>query len=135
MNKYRNKSDFEINKAVAVYLGYTAEYENKSVTVFRNNNGGMPLVVSATTDSSDSFDPCNNPADAMPIVLGSRIDIRLMGRSEVRKRYWVEYAATAFDETDGGEIITVFTSPNKNIYRAAMEVFLMMKDAENETNT
>lgn len=121
MNKYRDKSDFEINKAVAVNINGADDVVEKFGRIYISDSDAMV-----------SFDPCNNPADAMPIVLGNRIDIRLMGCSEVRKRYWVEYAATAFDETDGGEIITVFTSPNKNIYRAAMEVFLMMKDAENE---
>nr|ELB1110815.1 DUF2591 family protein [Morganella morganii] len=121
MNKYRDKSDFEINKAVAVNINGADDVVEKFGRIYISDSDAMV-----------SFDPCNNPADAMPIVLGNRIDIRLMGCSEVRKRYWVEYAATAFDETDGGEIITVFTSPNKNIYRAAMEVFLMMKEAENE---
>lgn len=117
MNKYRDKSDSEINKAVAYH--------------YIKGKGFKETTCRFISDHvNENFDPCNNPADAMPIVLGNRIDIRLMGCSESNKRYWVEYAATAFDETDDGEIITVFTSPNKNIYRAAMEVFLMMKDAE-----
>ena len=115
MNKYRNKSDFEINKAVAVSLGYTAEYENESVAVFRNNNGGMPLVVSATADSPDNFDPCNNPADAMPIILDNKIDLtHLVGNMVCakHKEYWCI---------------------RKNPYRAGCEVYLLMKDAENES--
>lgn len=126
MNKYRDKSDFEINKEVVKLIktkgGYSCVDYDEIVKVYVSQNTGI----------YKEFDPCNDPYDAMPIVLGNRIDIRLMGCSEGNKRYWVEYAATAFDETDDGEIITVFTSPNKNIYRAAMEVFLMMKDAENE---
>lgn len=118
MNKYSDKSDFEINKAVAVSLGYTAEYENESVTVFRNNNGGMPLVVSATADSSDNFDPSNNPADAMPIVIANGIS-SLFNNDE-----WI--CSVPYTE---------FLSINESLYRAAMEVFLMIKDAENETNT
>lgn len=114
MNKYRDKSDFEINKAVAVSLGYTAEYENESVTVFRNNNGGMPLVVSSTADSHDDFDPCNNPADAMPIIIGNKIDLTHLFGDMVcakHKEYWCV---------------------RKNPYRAGCEVYLLMKDAENE---
>ncbi|HCT6470224.1 TPA: DUF2591 domain-containing protein [Morganella morganii] len=116
MNKYRDKSDFEINKAVAVSLGYTAEYENESVTVFRNNNGGMPLVVSLTADSPDNFDPCNNPADAMPIVIEN-------GISMVRVNN--EWSARQFNN----HCIEVNDS---NYFRAAMICFLMMKEAENE---
>lgn len=114
MNKYSDKSDFEINKAVAVYLGYTAEYENESVTVFRNNNGGMPLVVSATTDSYDNFDPCNKPVNAMPIIIENKIDITHLVGDMVcakHKEYWCI---------------------RKNPYRAGCEVYLLMKDAENE---
>ncbi|HCR3199925.1 TPA: DUF2591 family protein [Morganella morganii] len=121
MNKYRDKSDFEINKAVAVALGCTAEYENESVTVFRNNNGRMPLVVSSTADSPDNFDPCSNPADAMPIVIENGISIMAnWGRDG-------EWAATYR--------LSIYAENNENPYRAAMEVFLMIKDAENETNT
>ena len=114
MNKYRDKSDFEINKAVAVSLGYTAEYENESVTVFRNNNGGMPLVVSLTADSPDNFDPCNNPADAMPIIIENKIDLTHLVGDMVcakHKEYWCI---------------------RKNPSRAGCEVYLLMKDAENE---
>ena len=121
MNKYRDKSDFEINKAVAVYLGYTAEYENESVTVFRNNNGGMPMVVSAAADSSDNFDPCNNPADAMPIVIENRISIK----SRFNGHYDEWYASRQLNKVH-------IDATGTNYYRIAMEVFLMMKEAENE---
>ena len=122
MNKYRDKSDFEINKAVAVSLGYTAEYENESVTVFRNNNGGMPLVVSLTADSPDNFDPCNNPADAMLIIKDNLISLKHDGIA------W-QVSCVRHPEIsvwDGCE------NYNDNFYRKAMELFLLMKDAENE---
>lgn len=121
MNKYRDKSDFDINKAVAVSLGYTAEYENESVTVFRNNNGGMPLVVSSTADSHDDFDPCNNPEDAMPIVIENRISIE----SRFNGHYDEWYASLQTNKI-------LIDATGTNYYRIAMEVFLMMKDAENE---
>ncbi|HGN0078348.1 TPA: phage protein NinX family protein [Proteus mirabilis] len=71
------------------------------------------------------FDPCNNPSDAMPIIIKNKI-------------------CTAFDvfaeEHDGGNWVA---SPaygfaneetrSNNLYRAAMELFLMMKEAENES--
>ncbi|HHN8315645.1 TPA: phage protein NinX family protein [Morganella morganii] len=131
MNKYRDKSDFEINKAVAVYLGYTAKYENESVTVFRNNNGGMPLVVSATADGSDNFDPCNNPSDAMPIVIENGISL-----IKEDDHYIAASTDVGIEGYIGAPELMLYglgwLSKDKNPYRAAMEVFLMMKDAENE---
>ncbi|NIA46073.1 MULTISPECIES: phage protein NinX family protein [Providencia] len=109
MNKYTELSDFDINKKVAerLFLKFTDCY---SVVLFEG----------------ESFDPCNNPADAMPIIIENKI-------------------CTAFDvfaeEHDGGNWVA---SPaygfanertrSNNLYRAAMELFLLMKDAENENN-
>lgn len=90
MNKYRDKSDFEINELVSFSLGYV---------------------------HTKSFDPCNNPADAMPIVIESRIAICPIFSSD--------WCATS--DCDAYRVI------NKNPLRAAMEVFLMMKEAENES--
>lgn len=105
----RNKkvTDYEINKAVAKYLKLnTIAYDRTGIVLF---------------DDMDAtpFDPCNNPADAMPIVIENGIAIHPYKTS----------SPSAFD-AEIGEFHghAVF---NKNIYRAAMEVFLMMKDAEN----
>ncbi|HCT1398670.1 TPA: DUF2591 family protein [Morganella morganii] len=105
MNKYRDKSDFEINKAVAECkygIGCTGKTQGGDVIVF--------------TDSFTAvFDPCNNPADAMPIVIENGISSLFNGDEWICS---VQY--------------TEFLSINESLYRAAMEVFLMMKDAENE---
>ncbi|EMF8482791.1 DUF2591 family protein [Morganella morganii] len=87
MNKYRDKSYFEINELVSFSLGYV---------------------------HTKSFDPCNNPADAMPIIIENGISmIKSSGG-------WICCHGVA------GVI------EHENLYRAAMELFLMMKDAENE---
>lgn len=99
MNKYRDKSDFDINKAVAEKL-------SKKFLTFVN--GEIRI-------RGYKFDPCNNPADAMPIILDNKIDLTHLVGDMVcakHKEYWCI---------------------RKNPYRAAMEVFLMMKDAENES--
>ncbi|MBQ0207866.1 DUF2591 family protein [Providencia rettgeri] len=109
MNKYTELSDFEINKKVAEKLGLNF----KDGVIVKNGEWFY-------------FDPCNNPADAMPIIIENKI-------------------CTAFDvfaeEHDGGNWVA---SPaygfanertrSNNLYRAAMELFLLMKDAENENN-
>ncbi|WP_219495519.1 phage protein NinX family protein [Proteus terrae] len=116
MNKYTELSDFEINKKVAVALGLISEVTHYGVVAKSNNK-----------DYWFEFDPCNNPSDAMPIIIENKI-------------------CTAFDvfaeEHDGGNWVA---SPaygfaneetrSNNLYRAAMELFLMMRDAERETNT
>ncbi|EPS6026617.1 phage protein NinX family protein [Morganella morganii] len=98
MNKYRDKSDFEINKAVAENFG------KKFLTFV---NGEVRI-------RGYKFDPCNNPADAMPIIIENKIDLTHLVGDMVcakHKEYWCI---------------------RKNPYRAGCEVYLLMKDAENE---
>ena len=112
MNKYRDKSDFEINLRVAQIIFTDSEYDvikqSMEVVKFQNGNG---------KGTCHAFDPCNKPADAMPIVLENKIDLTHLVGDMVcakHKEYWCI---------------------RKNPYRAGCEVYLMMKDAENETNT
>ncbi|QUT02789.1 phage protein NinX family protein [Proteus terrae] len=99
MNKYTELSDFEINKKVAerLFLKFT-------------DNWSVILV------DGESFDPCNNPSDAMPIALDNGISLTspMLSYGEWKASYFRKYYAR-----------------NINPYRAAMEVFLMMKDAGN----
>ncbi|EJD6541483.1 DUF2591 family protein [Providencia rettgeri] len=111
MNKYTELSDFEINKKVAARY-----YQNKDfIEAYKD--------VEKVFVDGDLFDPCNNPADAMPIIIDNKI-------------------CTAFDvfaeEHDGGNWVaspaygfaSERTRSNK-LYRAAMELFLLMNDSEN----
>lgn len=105
MNKYRDKSDFEINKAVF----RAARIKHKWFKF-------LPHGVVTYNIKSDwvIFDPCNNPADAMPIIIENRIDLtHLVGGTVCakHKEYWCI---------------------RKSPYRAGCEVYLLMKDAENE---
>lgn len=106
MNKYRDKSDFEINKAVAVNVNGADAVVEKFGRIYIIDEDGIAMV---------SFDPCNNPADAMPIIIENGIS-SLFNDDE-----WI--CSVPYTE---------FLSINENLYRAAMEVFLMIKDAENE---
>lgn len=103
MNKYRDKSDFEINKAVAdeLKLNYEIDYSMRIVVI------GEHII----------YNPCLNPSQAMPIVIENGISLI---------SDWNEIGVW------GATYQPWYTSENKNPLRAAMEVFLMMKEAENE---
>lgn len=126
MNKYRDKSDFEINKAVAdCYL--TREYRFNSadkivelmdIDLSCEFGGEINLKDKYVTDT---FNPCNNPADAMPIVIENRISIE----SRFNGHYDEWYASRQLNKIH-------IDATGTNYYRTAMEVFLMMKEAENE---
>ncbi|WP_159287551.1 phage protein NinX family protein [Proteus terrae] len=101
MNKYTELSDFEINKKVAEKLG--AEW-------FVTTTVWDELVVMV---GSKWFKPCNNPSDAMPIIIENEISMI---------------------KSSGGWMCchgSVGQVEHKNLYRGAMELFLLMKDAEN----
>lgn len=104
-----NKSDFEINLAVAHIVLGKGNYDwcphTKLVKKYVSEDKGLCM----------DFDPCNNPADAMPIVIENSISLI---------SDWNEIGVW------GATYQPWFTSENKNPLHAAMEVFLMMKDAE-----
>lgn len=113
MNKYRDKSDFEINKAVF----RAARIKHKWFKF-------LPHGVVTYNIKGDwvIFDPCNNPAHAMPIIKDNLISLEHDGIA------W-QVSCVRHPEIsvwDGCE------NYNDNFYRKAMELFLLMKDAENE---
>lgn len=122
MNKYRDKSDFEINKAVAVAIGAKPfpperiEFNQCEIPGFES-----AIIVKITGVKTGTFDPCNNPPDAMPIVIENRISIE----SRFNGHYDEWYASRQLNKIHIG-------ATGANYYRVAMEVFLMMKEAENE---
>ncbi|MEX5867444.1 phage protein NinX family protein [Providencia hangzhouensis] len=95
MNKYTKLSDFEINKKVAEKL-LIPHYVIKD------------KVLNADNDSV--YDPCNNPADAMPIIIDNGISMVRVNNT---------WSARQFNnhciEVNGD-----------NYYRIAMEVYLLM---------
>ncbi|MGF7408475.1 phage protein NinX family protein [Providencia alcalifaciens] len=111
MNKYTGLSDFEINKKVSLYVGGFA----LSLTVVDDEY--------KTEGNRGNFAPCNNPADAMPIIIENNISLRA---PTITDRWKAEF----IDEY--GNYVGYRRAMNKNPLRAAMELFLLMKDAENE---
>ncbi|MEQ4911138.1 phage protein NinX family protein [Proteus terrae] len=126
MNKYTELSDFEINKKVADLIGATpfpfgtTEYRRSAVS------GCESSIIIRSPRKVGSFDPCNNPSDAMPIIIENKISLRA---PTITDRWKAEFV----DEY--GNYVGYIRALNKNPLRACMEVFLMMKDAERETNT
>ncbi|MBC3974754.1 phage protein NinX family protein [Morganella morganii] len=115
MNKYRDKSDFEINKAVAEITIYGDWYlsptDEQPFTFFNYGINSSKTV--------ELPDYCNNPADAYPIIFENKININF--RESIKTGVMVELSGWS-------EVYSI----NENPLRAAMEVFLMMKEAENE---
>ena len=121
INKYTGLSDFEINCQVLA----TFEPNIKHMSLSHDEKSFYHCGVDGNGFYETTIpDYCNNPTDAMPIIIENKI-------------------CTAFDvfaeEHDGGNWVA---SPaygfanertrSNNLYRAAMELFLLMKDAENE---
>ncbi|HID7801208.1 TPA: phage protein NinX family protein [Proteus mirabilis] len=103
MNKYTELSDFEINKKVAEYLKLnTIAYEHTEIVLFDDMDAAP-------------FDPCNTPYYAMPIINGYGISLIYQDRK-------FQFA------TNDGNIECCIANPLK----AAMIIFLCIKDAENE---
>lgn len=117
MNKYTELSDFEINKKVAISIGFSCYYGDGSYT---NGLGSRAAIVKGKNHHGNfrlgELDPCNNPADAMPIIIKNGISMVRVNNT---------WSARQFNnhciEINGD-----------NYYRIAMICFLLMKDAENE---
>lgn len=101
---YSQLSDFEINCKVAYHIGLK--------TVERAEEG--------------EFNPCNNPADAWPIISSNRISIEYDAEERCdTPAEWV--TAYVIDEL---KVHVVSHQPCDKALRSAMIVFLMMQDAK-----
>lgn len=112
MNKYTELSDFEINLLVAQSVLPETQYDVIKQTMD---------IIQFLVDGSFGyrfFDPCNDPDDAMPIIIENKLTLSPRYDSDE----WISESLFYHD----------IYSVNKNPYRGAMEVFLMMKDTENE---
>lgn len=133
MNKYTELSDFEINKRVAIFIGFSCYYGDGSYT---NGLGSRAAIVKGKNYHGyfrlGEFDPCNNPSDAMPIIIENKISL-LAGDSNFWCARYGEWNILPCPSGIG--FIEKAQVINDSPYRAAMELFLLMKDAERETNT
>ena len=104
MKDYAAMSDQQINREVQKLTGIGCMSGN-----------GVLIIADGRWRT---FDPCNNPADAWPIITGSMISIRPVGYDG---QLW---EAAGMDGMKADY--------DKNPLRAAMVVFLMMKEVEND---
>ena len=106
MMNYETMSDNELNMMVADlrggYAGNVHDSESM-VKVSDPNSGGLFYM---------EVDYCNNPSDAMPILIEMKIGFK-----------WLNGSCTASSVLRG-----YHESTSDNPLRAAMVVFLMMKD-------
>ncbi|MBG5972529.1 DUF2591 family protein [Proteus vulgaris] len=101
MNSYNKYTDLQINELVATRLKKKCLLTEESVLAYMDSG-------------YRTFAPCNNPTDAMPIIIENEISMI---------------------KSSGGWMCchgSVGNVEHESLYRGAMEVFLMMKDAENE---
>ena len=108
-----NMTDFEINKLIAKVMGFNlceGQHYKPSVTHWLGGNCKI-------------FDPCNNPSDAWPIIIESKISI--MNDLDL----WE--ASIDFDgdlEKHGTDEVLTKHYEHANPLRAAMIVYLMMQE-------
>lgn len=107
MNDYSKMSDRAINALVGMALG-------KKIGEPVN---GIQIIEVDGEKISSSFDPCNNPSDAWPIIVDNGIGV---APSKGNPYAW---------DLSGG-ILRGIKHSDSNTLRAAMIVFLMMKAAE-----
>lgn len=116
MTDYSKMSDYEINWRVA---------EEKGLSVDHNATVTLPQTYCGHDENGCKYewsmrDYCNNPADAWPIIVEN--SIVLMPSMKVEKSgLWL-----CFDVNNSD-----CDCQDKNPLRAAMIVFLMMKEAGN----
>lgn len=119
---HEEMSDHEVNKAVAINLelDYLVSACGRYISV-----------------ESRMFDPCNSPSDAWPIIVDNGISTIKLNRSDM----WlacsdVELETICMSPCGNDNGVSCMDSKNNSYHanplRAAMIVFLMMKENQNE---
>ena len=126
MSDWQDKSDFEINKAVAEALGFTVKVSSWSLAAKKESMPyseflkGDVYYIDTPSKNIDLPDYCSNPQDAWPVILKCEIDI--LSPSTNATENWF---AGFFDPHSiaVAEDIKIY---DKNPLRAAMIVYLEM---------
>ena len=112
MKDYSKMSDFEICGYVSMYEhGFSwIEFDDEMSSHVKCGNEGSPGFAIVEVK-----DYCNNPSDAWPIIVANRINV---------------YASDGPDFMPWMAGCGGMVASNRNPIRAAMIVYLMMKDEE-----
>lgn len=116
---YSKLSDFEINKLVAIATGHK---QLGSLGWRGLKDGEFNEVMVRGPLKIGGFDPCNNPADAWPIIDENNITII---NDNPSLRFAVSEVAAYFNGSNH------IWSAHENGLRAAMIVFLKMQESKN----
>ncbi|QHJ80325.1 MAG: hypothetical protein [Bacteriophage sp.] len=111
---YSKLSDFEINILVAKAGGHGPL--DKEQGWAGSQKEPFTAVIVKAAHILGAFDPCNNPADAWPIIMKSRINIEF----DLDETF-----AWGYDQN-----AQVLSERDRKTFRAAMIVFLMMQGDE-----
>ncbi len=113
---YENASDFEINKRVAECEFYPVR------KIYKANDTDESVTVLGKVAYSN-FDPCNNPANAWPIITENKIGIWTHPSFDP---LWT----ARYNIVGKKGKITFDVYHDKNPLRAAMIVYLMMQEGK-----
>ncbi|HIH9462892.1 TPA: phage protein NinX family protein [Klebsiella variicola subsp. variicola] len=116
MTDYSKMSDLEINKRVAELIGGFCFYNDG--TPYKLEENSCPAYSGVDFDEIE-FDPCNNPADAWPIIIENHIAV--VPYQHTLPQAW----PTSFG------LVSKFTTEDRKPLRAAMITFLKMQESKN----
>lgn len=120
MKDYASMSDEQIAVMVAGLCTIDGVSINEDGMAVRNVVDDSPGSYSGGDYIEFDFDPCNNPEDAWPIIVERKINIEW---HEWKNSKWMPFALNN---------ATAKSCYDANPLRAAMIVFLMMKESEND---
>lgn len=128
---YEEMSDFEVNKLVAgIFLpcDYLFDEENKRVELANYQDVMIGYMHDQVLTPYQEFNPCNNPSDALPVIVDNYISLTTIGDGN-----WHADTVESIDCTDSNCFTCVSSNHfhDNNPLRAAMICFLKMKDADN----
>lgn len=130
MIDYSQLSDFEINNLVALAIGskVTDSYRvgDERETIYYSLGEDEFCVKRGYGSFVSQFDPCNNPADAWPIIVGHKLSL-----INADDEWLCVPDDTVIDGVTGDDVQMIYSSGghvHANPLRAAMIVFLMMQE-------
>lgn len=121
---YSKLSDFEINKLVAIATGHK---QFNSLGWQGLPEGNFSAVIVRGPRKIGGFDPCNEPADAWPIVVENKISLVWIAETS---RWCASHGGNAEREYWGWDECPDVYHESINPLRAAMIVFLMMQESD-----